>query len=495
MSAPPLRLVLVAALLGGVAALGGALEVPGAPAADDPQPVAVVGSEAVCPDLRQDAAGTVSAVSAGVADVDADGDLDVEVTARTLTGEPSPASALRVPGEAPATAGLGRDLDDAALAVRAAGPDAVGLAVQTTVNVQSGPVRGAATTSCTAPTTDQWLLGAGTRAGERSTLVLANPDADEAVVDLSALSGEGPVDPRRGLTVPARGRTEVPLAELAPDRSRRVVRVPATRGRVAAVLRHERSDGVVPRGVAYGARADGPGETVVVPGLPAGPGGRGVWVANPGESDVTVDVEVTAADGQFVPDGLSGLPVPAGTTVSADLSAVLGQTPAAVRVLATGGPVLAVGVAENAGAGDVRDVGFAGQADPLGAATVVPDVDLGLVDTTLLLSALTADGVVELSVLRVTGRPAVPAPPRRIEVPAGRTVAVRAADLVPAGTTGRIAVQLRPDLRSADVHVGVVDTAARPEGPFLSLSTLSGRDARVPAPVVARDPAVGAGAR
>ncbi|MFP5219572.1 MAG: DUF5719 family protein [Actinomycetes bacterium] len=499
MSPVPLRLAVVVVLLGGVAALGGSLDAPTAPAAEEPAQVPVVGAQAVCPDLRQVAGTTVSAVSVGVADVAGDDGaaLDAVVTARPLgsvrTATPP---VLPVPAEGAAAAALAQDVNGGALAVGATGADAAGLAVQQSALVQSPTVRGLATASCPSPRTDAWLLGGGTRVGERSTLVLANPDLQEAVVDVSALSGEGPVDarPGRGITVPARGRTEVPLEELAPDRSRLAVRVQATRGRVSAVLRHERSDGVVPRGVAYAAPAGEPAEELVVPGMPAGPGGRSVWLVNPGEVDVTAEVEVTTSDGQFVPDGLSGLPVPAGSTVSADLSAVLGATPAALRVRASG-PVLAVGVAENAGAGDVRDVGLAGPAGPLGAPVVLSDVVLGAVDTTVLLSALTGDGVVELAVLPVAGAVRVPAAPRRVEVPGGRTVAVRLADLVPAGMVGRVAVQVRPDQRAADVHVGAVDAATRAEGPLLALSTLTAPATSVPQPVVVRDPAVGAGTR
>jgi len=497
-TAPALRLGLVLGLLGGVAALGGALEAPAPTPPGAPEEVAVVGAEAVCPDLRQDAARTVSAVSIGVAGAADDG-AAVEVAARLLgdgAGDRTPPD-VPVPAQAPAATGLGRDLDDAALALRAAGPDAAGLAAQITVSVSAGAVRGLATTPCPSPRTDGWLVGGGTRVGERSTLVLANPDASEAVVDVSALSAEGPVDGRagRGLTVPARGRTEVPLDRLAPDRSRLAVRVQATRGRVSAVLRHERSDGVVPRGVAYAAPLEAPAEVVVVPGLPAGPGGRAVWLANPGEVDVTADVEVTTSDGQFVPDGLAGLPVPAGTTVAVDLSAALGRTPAAVRVRATGGRLLAVGVAENAGTGDVRDLGYAGPTEALAAPAVVADVPLGQLDATVLLSALTGDGLVELTVLPVAGARAVPAPSRRVEVPGGRTVAVRLADLVPVGTRGAVAVQVAPDPAAAGVHAGFVVGATRADGPLLALSALTAPPARVTRPAVVRDPAVGAGTR
>jgi hypothetical protein len=445
------------------------------------------------------------AASAGDEPADEPGAATAGVGVRPLGGEDAPEQpgALTpqpVTAATPVVADLGTDAHEAALEVRADGPLAGGLAVQQTVLVTAGAVRGLATTRCGPPTTDGWLLGGGTTVGESATLVLVNADAVPAVADVTVLTGEGPVDARqgRGLTVPAGGRTVVPLDALAPERSRLAVRVQAVRGRVAATVRHERTDGIVARGVSYAAPAAASAESLDLPGLPAGPGGRAVWVTNPGDADVEVSVEVTTADGQYVPDGLDDVGVPAGTTVSVDLSAVLGPTAAAVRVTSSGGPVLAVGVAEDAGEGDVRDLSYTGPAPGLAAPALLPDVVLepGRT-TTLLLSALAGDGVVELTVGRVAGTPAdAPrAAPRRVDVPGGRTVAVPVDSLLPEGATGRIAVQVRPDPRGSTVHAGVAVTSRGADGPLLTGYALPAPAARVERPPVVRDPAVGAGSR
>jgi hypothetical protein len=421
------------------------------------------------------------------------------VTARRLGGDPPPASDAVVPvpvtPAAPVVADLGGDAVEASLEVRASGPAAAALAVQSTALVTAGPVRGLATARCGPPRTQVWLLGGGTGVGETATLLLANPDPEPAVVDVTVLSSEGPADerPGRGLTVPAGGRVAVPLDTVAPERSRLAVRVQAARGRVAAAVRHERSDGVVPRGVDYAAVAEAPSATVALPGLPSGPGGRAVWVTNPGEVDLEVAVEVTTSDGQYVPDGLDAVAVPAQSTVAVDLSAVLATTPAAVSVTSDGGPVLAVGVAEDAGQDDVRDLAYLGPSTALDEPVLLPDVVLGAADHVVVLSALRGDAVVELSVLPVAGAPVLPAPPRRVEVPGGRTVPVAVAELLPAGSTGRVAVRVAADRRAGPVHAAVLAVARPPEGPLLTGAALSSAPSTVDRPRVVRDPAVGAG--
>ncbi|HVM28713.1 MAG TPA: DUF5719 family protein [Mycobacteriales bacterium] len=505
MRPPPLRLLVVLAALGAVVAVGSGVPQPDVGTAA-PAQVAVVGGGAVCADLRQQPGAVRTEVAAGVAEaaVPAAPEADLPapaVSSRRLGGEPAPDPAepptdLPLPAEAAVVTGLGTDLDGAALAVRATGSAAAGLAAQSTALVTAGPVRGLAVARCGAASPDRWLLGGGTTVGESAVLLLVNPDLEPAVVDVTVLSAEGTADarPGRGLTVPALGQLAVPLDVLAPERSRLAVRVQAVRGRVASAVRHERSDGVVPRGVAYAAAAaDGPAEQVTVPGLPQGPGGRAVWVTNPGDVDVEVAVEVTTLEGQFVPDGLDALAVPAGSSVAADLSEVLGTTPAAVRVAAAGGPVLAVGVAEDTGEGDVRDLAYVGPAPALRGAGLLPDVLLGAAEHTVLLSALAGDAVVELSFLPVAGQPGPAAPPRRVDVPGGRTVAVPVGSLLPEGAGGRVAVQVRPDPRGSGAHVGVVVRARPAEGPLLAGYALTAPAATAVRPQVVRDPAVGAG--
>lgn len=506
MNRPPVSVLVVAGLLATGVAVGQVLrEAPVGPAAGAAVPV--VGAGALCPDVRQVPGLAQTAVAAGVAPAAegapaATGDGSTPppaggaVTAQVVAGQDAPRSTVALPLTAPgqAVAGLAADVSDAGYAVRATGALAPGLTVQQTTTSTTGAERGLAALRCEAARTRTWLLGGGATVGETAELVLTNPEDVEAVVDLTVLTAEGPTDDRsgRGITVPARGRTVVALDTLASDRSRLAVGVVAARGRVAAALRHTRFDGVVPRGVEYAASAPAPTEQVVVPGLPAGPGDRQLWLANPGETDVVVEVQLTTGDGQFVPEGLAELPVPAGSTVAADLTAALGGTAAAARVTAIGGPVLAAGFADDAGDGDVRDLAYVAAAGPLDSPALLPEVSLdGTSRHVLLLSALTGDAVVDVEAVALAGAPPLGAAPRRVEVPGGRTVAVSVADLVPADLRGRIAVQVRPDTVGSAVHAGVVHRGRPADQPLLTAIPLVGSAPPVTRPAVVRDPAVG----
>jgi hypothetical protein len=505
MSRPPLRLVVVAGALGLGLAAGSAGDPAPAAVPGQPQDVTVVGAEVVCPDLRQQPELVRSTVAAGVALARPEPDEPPVLLARRLGGDPAPDPAapsteVEVAPPAGAVVGLGTDGTDTALEVRAVGEGAAGLSVVQTGTTTAEAVRGLAATPCGPAGTDGWLLGGSTTVGEASFLLLVNPDDAPAVVDVTVLTAEGPVDERtgRGISVPARGRSVVPLDTVAPDRSRLAVRVQASRGRVVAAVRHERSDGLIPKGIAYAAAVQAPAETVVVPAVPSGPGGRSVWVANPGETDVEVAVEVTTADGQFVPDGLDNVLVPSRSTESLDLSAVLGATPAALRVTATGGPVLAAGVAEDAGEDDVRDLVYLAPAPALAGPVLVPEAAVDeTTRTVLLLSAVSGDAVVDVLIGPVVepaaGAEALSAPSRRVDVPGGRTVALTVSDLLPEGTRGRAALEVRPDRRGSPVHAGVAVVGRPLQGPLLTGWSLRVDPARVPQPAVVRDPAVGAG--
>lgn len=490
MTRVPLRLVAALALLLVLVAAGQGASRPG-PARPTAGDAPVVAASAVCPDLRQQPGAVASGVAVGLAGPSG----ATTVTASGLGAGAPDVLPLTASGGAVVGIGATAAPEGTPLAVRAAGPGAGGLTVLESALVTAGPVRGLADVVCAAAGTDQWLVGGGTVAGERSFLVLADPDPVAAVVDVSVLTDAGPADarPGRGLSVPAGGQLVVPLDTLAPDKAQLAVHVVSQRGRVAAVLRHERSDGLVPHGVAYAAPAT-PAATVVVPGMPAGPGFRGVELVDPGTDDLTVRVQVTTADGQFVPNGLDAVAVRAGSVTRVDLSAVLAGTPAAVRVTADSGVLLAAGVAEAAGGPDagVRDLTYPAAAGPLTGAVALPDVRPDA-STTLLLSALGGDGAVDVAVLPVAGQPPLAVPPKRVQVPGGTTVLLDVASLVPPGTPGRFAVQVTPDPRSGPVSAGAVVLAVPAEGPLLTSVALVAGPRTAPQPVVVRDPATGAG--
>lgn len=492
MRRPPLRLAVVAGLLALGTGVGQALT--STPAASPAgEPVSVVGAAVVCPDVRQPEGGGSTRVAVGLTPAGGSADGTATVTTRVVGTGDGGELPLTAPGEA--VPGLGSSIQDGALAVTADGDAAGGLTAVQTAELQVGAERGLATTACLPARTDGWLLGGGATVGESSVLVLVNPDPVEAAVDVTVLSAEGEADrrPGRGLRVPAEGRLLVPLEDLAPDRSATAVRVQATRGRVASALRHSRAQGATADGLDYAAPSAGPQDELVVPALPAGPGGRAVLVANPGDTDVVVQLELTAADGQFVPDGLAEVAVPALSTVTVAVTGELAANPAAVRVTSTGGPVLAAGVLSQSGAGDVREFAYLAAVPGLTTPALVADVPVdGSTTSVLLLSAAGGDAVVDVEAGPVVGGQDV-AGTRRVEVPGGRTVAVPLGELLPPAFLGRTAVLVRPDPLGAPVHASVVRTADLPDGPLVTALSLRGALPAVERPRVVRDPAIGAG--
>lgn len=495
MTRPPLRLGVVVGLLVVATAVGSLVSSADAPTST-PDLVPVERAGAVCPDLRQGAS-TTTAVAVGLAPAARDATAGSPTTVeRTVVGtEDSDDLPLDTGGDV--VVDLGLRVDDAGYAVEARGGAAAGLtAVATSLSV-AGPTRGLASAPCLPAGTSTWLLGGGATVGDTSELVLVNPEPVEAAVDVMVLSAEGVPDARRGrgLQVPAGGRTVVPLDTLAPDRSSLAVRVQATRGRVAAALRHSRVDGATPAGLDFAAVSTGPAEQLVVPALPAGPGSRGVLLANPGETAVTVEVEVTTGDGQFVPEGLSAVEVPAESTRVADLTSALAATPAAVRVTGSGGAVVAAGVVVDTAPGDggpVQDFAYVAAVPPLTAPAVLPDVLVdGGTGSTLLLSAVRGDAVVDVELVAVSGGQDPDAPPRRVEVPGGSTVAVDLTAVLAPEFRGRVAVVVRPDPVGAPVHASHISSARPPGGPLLAAVALRGSRPDVERPQVVRDPAVG----
>ena len=378
------RLGAVAVVLAAGAGLGQvtAAEPTGLPSA---APTAVVATTAVCPDAGRPVT-TVTAAGLG------------------LTG--GPLGALLQPLAAPVLA----DLPDGAHVLTARGEGAGGLTVVQRSRTASGPARGAAALLCPAPSPESWFVGGTTVVGASSELVLVNVEDTPAVVDVRVWTADGPADPRpgRGTVVPARSRVVVPLDRLAPDRDLLAVHVDAVRGRVAGALRVARADGRTPLGTDWVPQGQPPAREQVVAGLTAGPGSRTALLANPGQDDAVVRLELATGDGTFVPEGAEAVLVPAGTSVAVDLSAHLSTTPAALRVVSDGPPVLAGAVLVD-GAATARDAAWAAAVPALDAPAVLADVQPER--DVLLLSALDEDASVAVG-------------SQRVDVPSGTTVAV-----------------------------------------------------------------------
>ena len=491
MSRPSLSLLAVVALLAAGAAAVNA-QPRSAPAAATARSADVIGATAICPDLRQDRDVLRTRVSAGVA-VAAQG---VQGTG-TLLAQPLSATGApaKLPIDAPGQVAvdLGSTLDGDALEVSARGPLAAGLELEQITRGESGSSRGLAGLRCEAPKTEAWFVGGSTQVGDSLTLVMANPDDTPALVDVLAWSSAGPADPRpgRGISIPGRSRVAFPLDQVAPDKQWLAVHVVVQRGRVAAAIRHARLDGHTPKGVEWVPQAQPPATTVVVPGLPQGPGRRILSVTNPGLDPTIVSLQLTTPTGQYVPTGMDALEVPAGTTLATELAPLTDKSAATVKVVSAGGPVIAGAFVYDLQDGPVREISYAGSAQPLSGPALLTDVVINRpTESTLFLTALGAEATVDVTPVPIIGVDAPLPPAKRVTVPAGRTTAVKLSTFLPPGASRRLAVEVRPAPGSAPVYAARYLREHGSVGPLTTMLVLQGAAQRVSLPAVSRDPLV-----
>ena len=500
MTRPPLGLVVVLALLAGGTALGGPVLDGNARRTPQASVTPVVGATAVCPDIRNRGDQVETRVSVGAAPAPDDvEDLAGQVLGQPLNDRGAPgALPVREPGQV--SIGLASDLDGDAYVVDARGPVAAGLEVEQVTRGESGAERGFAGLRCEAPRTEAWFVGGSSAVAESTLLQLANPDATNAFVDVTVYTAEGPVDARqgRGILVPGRKRAPIKLDDLAPGKDLLAVHVQAQRGRVAAAMRHVRWDGQTPRGVEWVPQSQPPSTEVVVPGLPsrdsAGFGRRFLYVTNPTTDDAVVSVQLTSGDGQFVPTGLEAIEVPAGRTVSTEVTELMAETSAALRVTSDGAPVLAAGFVLDAQdpTQPIREFAYAGSARPLTGLAVLTDLVIDRpTESSLLLAALDGDASVEVSLVPIIGQAGELPAPKVVQVPGGRTVVLRLSTFFPPATEVRLAVEVRPVAGSGPVYATRYLRERGERGPLTTILQLQGAAQEVTRPVVARDPGAG----
>ncbi len=500
MSRPPLGLVVVGALLASGVGLGGTVLGDSQPTRRAAELTPVVGITAVCPDIRNREAQVQTRVSVGAAPApEGVAKLQGRLLGQPLNARGAPAELpVREPGQV--AIGLATDLDGDAYVIDAQGPVAAGLEVEQITRGEGGAERGFAGLRCEAPKTEAWFVGGSAAVSESTLLQLANPDATNAFVDVTVFTADGPVDARqgKGILVPGRKRAPIKLEDLAPGKDLLAVHVQAKRGRVAAAMRHVRYDGRTSRGVEWVPQSQPPAREVVVPGLPsrdsAGFGRRFVYVTNPTPDDAVVSLQVTTDDGQFVPAGLEALEVPAGKTVSTEVTELMAESSAAVRITSDGAPVLAAGFVLDAQdpTQPIRDFSYAGSARPLTGLAVLTDLVIDRpTESALLLAALDGDASVEVSLVPILGQEGALPASKIIKIPGGRTQVLGLSTFFPPGAAVRLAVEVRPVAGSGPVYATRYLRERGARGPLTTILQLQGAAQEVPRPPVVRD--LGAG--
>ncbi|TNY35564.1 DUF5719 family protein [Thermomonospora catenispora] len=343
-----------------------------------------------------------------------------------------------------------------AYTIRAHGAMAAGLQAERTTHAEEGADRGLAAARCTGPGTDHWFLGPGPLEAERIDVHLTNVDAQPATVDLTALSGDGPLDTVDGRGIPVDpGATKVirlgdgseGLGEIVQTAQIVALRVHATAGRVAAAVRVRVGK---EKGVDWLPPAGSPATALIVPGLPDGAGARRLLVAVPGPDEARIRIQVLTEAGAFAPEGQDAFHAPGRTVTPLALERALSGKPAAVRLTADR-PIVA-GFTADRGA----DVAYGAATAPLGeAGGMVAD---NRFDSVLLLTA--PDGPANVRVVTVNAQGATGAP-RRVRIAAGRTAEVELSPPAGADEKAGFGVVVTPEPGSGPVHAARVMATGR----------------------------------
>jgi hypothetical protein len=208
--------------------------------------------------------------------------------------------------------------------ITAAGSMARGLEVE-----QTGP-GGLATSRCGEPGTDYWFVGPGQAKTANILLYLMNTDNQPATAEVDIYTDSGPLlgSTDTGIQVPAHGMVVQSLAKLV--RKSRVValHVNTSVGRLVAALRDTARTS---QPGSWLPSAQVPARNLVLPGLPAAPGTRNLYVVVPGNGNAQIKLTAVTGKGSYQPTGGSGLDLPGGSAVQVALPS-LGGLAAAVRL-------------------------------------------------------------------------------------------------------------------------------------------------------------------
>jgi hypothetical protein len=271
--------------------------------------------------------------------------------------------------------------------------------VQSTIAV-GGDLRGLATTTCVAASSDTWLVGGATTTGHRLRLLLANPAATTAVVDVAVHGPEGPVraPSGEGIDVAPRSSRAVFVDAMAPDLDRVAVHVSARAGRVQATLHSSVLRGLTPGGTDDVPPAAPPSRRLVVPGIAVAagaasddvtpedddesdgeerpvtgrPGASAVRVAVPGAEEAVVSVRLLGPEGEVRTRRPAATNVPGGGVVDIPLTGL----PAAVysAVVTADVPVVAGALVGRGGGGGPAELAWTAATRPLTAGRLVTTV-------------------------------------------------------------------------------------------------------------------------
>lgn len=331
---------------------------------------------ATAPTAEARTAATLVCPSAGVLAGTDDPDAVVPESGvvRLATGPDADASVSAGPLDTPAAA---EDLEDTAdVTPDAGGASQVDTGAAVVLRGSGGAAPGLAAarfdasggigTTCRTPDVGGWFVGLGAGGERSSVLELTNPDPGSAVARLSLYDESGPVDaPEIRSVVVGTGETRrLDLAELVPTLGDLAVHVDVTRGRlgIAALQTMQPLDGSR-GGTTWAPLVAEPATETTVLGLPGDAGtSRTLLVANPGDVQTRVDVDLLGTSGPVRPTSLEdGLVVAPGAVATLDLTDALGEAlteggGGASGVRVTAGSAVVASLRSGTGAAEVGSV-------------------------------------------------------------------------------------------------------------------------------------------
>ncbi|WP_307043514.1 DUF5719 family protein [Agromyces ramosus] len=183
--------------------------------------------------------------------------------------EPDGATVDETPIEAPGNPDADADGTPTTISTEAGDVDAGMLAGAQSQTASTETLAGFAAAACAEALAETWLVAGASDLGRTALVLLANPTAVSATVDVRVIGESGPVEAPSalGIIVPAGTQRVLSLAGLAPNLRSPVVHVTSTGGAVAATIEHSVVLGLAPAGVELTGAAAAPATSQVIPGF------------------------------------------------------------------------------------------------------------------------------------------------------------------------------------------------------------------------------------
>jgi len=201
----------------------------------------------------------------------------------------------------------------------------------------SNGVNGVLGTNCQLPATESWLVGGVTTVGREALLIISNPAATDATIDLQLFGENGPIDGAglNGISVSANRTVVLPLAGYAPEQKSLAVHLQSSGAAVASWIQERTVRGTVSAGTDLISPSIPAGTSLTIPGLlKRGTADATTLIGNnsdysdltpsiqvlvPGERSATVTIQVIGVGSKAVGTVLQEQ-VSAGSTGSFDLT-------------------------------------------------------------------------------------------------------------------------------------------------------------------------------